>query len=266
MSVAFPALVLFMYVLPGIVFRRSASTAGQFRRQRSVADEFAQGVVIACIGHAIWIWISDRYGKPVDLKSAIMSVIGQYGKDSTDDLNHSISAITDNVWWVLGYFVSLNGFAMATGRFIRWAQLRNWKPFQAAGWFDDEPAAERFREWSGILVTSSKNQALVPLLATVVELGKTAYLFVGILDDIHWAEGGSPDRFVLVAAIRRQLEDDEDHDTAVEQPDAAVDAAPNQLAPDDRWYAILGDKLIIRASEAKTLNILIRKIEEDLLA
>jgi hypothetical protein len=255
MSVAFPALVIFMCVLPGIVFRRSVSTAGQFRQRRSVADELALGVVIACVGHAIWIGISSRFGKPVDLNAAMMSAMGQYGKDSAS-LDSSIRAVTENVWWVVGYFASLNIFALLLGWTIRWARDRNWRPLKAFDWFDDEPGAERFKEWSGILVDRSADEAIVPLLSTIIELGKAAYLFVGILEEIHWSESGHPDRFVLSGVIRRSLDADEDQTEAAEEP------AADGPEEDGRFYAILGDKFIIRASEAKTLNILIRKAAE----
>jgi len=258
MSVAFPALALFMYVLPGIVFRRSISTAGQFRRQRSVADEFASGVVLACVGHWLWIWLSNNYGEPVDLKSAMQNAIGQYGKDSAD-LDRSIKAVTEHVGWVIAYFVSLNIFALGLGSAIRWARLRDWKPFLPFSWFDDEPGAERFREWSGVLPTPSEGETFVPLLATVVELGGTAYLFIGVLDDIHWAEGGSPDRFILSGAIRRRLEDDENPAEAVQGDGQEAEEGDDE----SRYYSILGDNLIIRASEAKTLNILIRNAGEE---
>jgi hypothetical protein len=255
MSVAFPALVLFMYVLPGIIFRRSVSTAGQFRQHRSVADELAQGVVLACVGHALWISISNCFGRPVDLQAAVMSAVGQYGKDSVG-LDSSIRALTENVWWVLWYFISLNGFAFGLGRLIRWARDRNWRPLKAFDSFDDEPGAERFKEWSGILVDRSADQTIVPLLSTVVELGGVAHLFVGCLEEIHWSDDGHPDRFVLSGVIRRLLADDEDPEVAVEQ--LGGDAEEEE---DGRFYSILGDKFIIRATEAKTLNILIRKAE-----
>ena len=98
----------------------------------------------------------------------------------------------------------------------------------------------------------------MPLLSTVVELGGVAYLFVGCLEEIHWADDGHPDRFVLSGVIRRPLADDEDPEAAVKQ--LGGDAGDEE-EEDGRFYSILGDKFIIRATEAKTLNILIRKAE-----
>lgn len=121
MNIAYTALVLFIYILPGIVFRKSMSTAGQFRQQRSLADELAQSVLFAAVGHVVWIPLSDAvsaglFGGPkVDIAAALEHAMGQFGKDSAQ-LGPAIAAVADHLVAVVLYFGTLNAAMFAVGQ------------------------------------------------------------------------------------------------------------------------------------------------------
>jgi hypothetical protein len=77
-------------------------------------------------------------------------------------------------------------------------------------------------------------------LTTVVELGKTAYLYAGVLQETMFRANGDPEGFFLSDARRRPLTDAD-----------GIEPEPGQ----GRFHPIAGDRFFIRLSEAKTLNI-----------
>lgn len=240
MSIAFPAVVLFMYALPGIIFRR-AMTIESPNEKPALTDEIAQGAVYACIGHGIWIWLSTVVGKKVDLDAALMHATGQYGKDLSG-FTPAIHAITDHVWWVIGYFVSLNALAFVLGLLVRKIRLGELAPSWTFEWFrGDRLAAIRFQEWSGI--NPAADVVAIPILSAVVEVGGVGYMYVGIVDSIGWNADGSPERFVLKHARMRRL-----------------DASGAGLG--DSWEE-LGDTFIISASAMKAFSFKNVGIAED---
>lgn len=138
MNVAFPALVLVFYVLPGIILRRGWSHTKQVA-SKSFVDDIALGILWACMLHAIWIGIAYLLSTPVDVKSALMHGIGQYGKDS-QYLNHAIDAVQNNIWQIVLYFLSINGVAFLLGWLAHSLRKRhNVRQLGALEWFARKP-------------------------------------------------------------------------------------------------------------------------------
>ena len=107
MNLAFSAVVIFLYVLPGIIVRRSGSLAGRFRRERQVAEEVAESFLWAAIIHGValpvcWM-LSPVSGVTPDLSAALALAAGGYH----DDGGKSLSAVTEYPFSVLLYFLSV---------------------------------------------------------------------------------------------------------------------------------------------------------------
>lgn len=228
------------------------STAGQFRQQRSLADEMAQSVLYAIIGHAIWIAVFNHlfHFPQADLDAALMHAVGQYGPNAAH-FDVATDALTSNFWSVVAYFGTLNAFAVAFGSLIRFGREQEWKGFGLFDWLlDDEPSDKRFQEWSNFLEPDQEGVEIVRILATVINLGSTPYLFVGKLEKPYFGLDGNPDRFILSGVMRRPL-----------RPGEGGNA---EILNSEGFHEILGDNFVIRACEATTLNILVRYLREEL--
>lgn len=262
MSIAYQALVLFAFVLPGILFRKRLSAAGQFRQQRSLADELAQSTICAVILHAAGIALCNHVfakysGVQIDLPSAVMHAMGQFGTNS-EHFDDAISALTTNIWWVALYFTCINLFAMFLGDIFK--QLRdskftfwNCEIWGWLGYFDDhEPADVRFKEWGNFFGEPPKDGVEIDLLAAVVEFGKAPYLLVGQLIKPCFGPDGNPERFILKNVMRRAL--------------IAADNNPREKKNEFGFHEIEGDNFVLRTSEVKTFNIVRKYLQHELTA
>ncbi len=98
--------------------------------------------------------------------------------------------------------------------------------------------------FSGVDVVDFTPDAVV--VAALVPLKESTYIFTGLLRDYELTDKGELERIVISQAARRRLEDDRKHDNST-----------SRLSPEnfERFYWIEGDTLVLRASEFTTLNI-----------
>jgi hypothetical protein len=83
--------------------------------------------------------------------------------------------------------------------------------------------------------------------SAVVDHASGSYLYRGIVYDFTFDRDGSLDTIVLTDAHRRRLTDDR------EESDPTPPVGPAQ--PDQRYYEIRGDFLVLRYAEIRTLNL-----------
>jgi hypothetical protein len=84
-------------------------------------------------------------------------------------------------------------------------------------------------------------------LSAVVDHASGSYLYRGIVSDFTFDRDGALDTIVLADAHRRRLVDDRE--------EGAPRTAVGPSAPDERYYEIRGDFLVLRYSELRTLNL-----------
>ena len=255
MSIAYQAVVIFALILPGIIFRNQISAAGQFRQQRSLSDELAHSVMYAFAWHAIWIFFAGLLAgwiPRVSLKFAFMHAMGQFGKDSKE-LDAAVEAVTNSWGWVFLYFASISICAGICGRMCRACRDGN-KVRWLFGWVDwiqdHEPNKNRQERWSAFLQpheVKDSGEYEIRFLTMIVELGKAPFLFVGILEDVSFGPDGNPETYILSNVSRRAL--------------LPTDRDPEETLNGEGMHDIEGDMVTIRASEAKTLNMVTRYIE-----
>lgn len=85
------------------------------------------------------------------------------------------------------------------------------------------------------------------IAAAIVEVGKDAFLYSGVVEHYYLNDDGQLDRLVLSGTSRR--------------PIAADKESPEQ-AKEERFYTIDGNFFVLRYSEAITLNIQYVKFED----
>jgi hypothetical protein len=83
--------------------------------------------------------------------------------------------------------------------------------------------------------------------SAVVDHASGSYLYRGIVSDFTFDRDGALDTIVLTDAHRRKLADDRQEG----EPSTRVGPAE----PDERYYEIRGDFLVLRYAEIRTLNL-----------
>jgi hypothetical protein len=84
-------------------------------------------------------------------------------------------------------------------------------------------------------------------VSAVVDHASGSYLYRGIVSDFTFDRDGALDTIVLTDAHRRRLVDDLD--------EAGPPTSVGPSEPDERYYEIRGDFLVLRSTEIRTLNL-----------
>jgi hypothetical protein len=252
MSFAFPALLAFLLVLPGIILRYSYARGpwgwASPTSLRRVSEELAYGVAFALVLHALWLVLVRGLGFEPDVHSMFLLLIGNFG-DRERYLERVLASVSAHYPWLAGYLVSLYSASAITGnlghRAVRRLKLdHRTKTFRFDNYWYYMLTGEvlDFRENAG-----EGRRVDGVYLSAVVDHASGSYLYRGIVSDFTFDRDGALDTIVLADAHRRRLVDDREEGV----PRVAVGPA----APDERYYEIRGDFLVLRYSELRTLNL-----------
>jgi hypothetical protein len=118
MNLAFPALLIFILVLPGVIYRYSYARGPWGWASpvsiRTISDELAYSVMVAVGLHAVWTTLASCLGYEVDYLALLAFLTGNFGKDS-QLFGSSVLAFSDHKVAVAAYFVSLAAAAGGIG-------------------------------------------------------------------------------------------------------------------------------------------------------
>jgi hypothetical protein len=252
MSFAFPALLVFLLVLPGIILRYSYARGpwgwASPTSLRRVSEELAYGVTFALVLHALWLVLVRRLGFEPDVDSMFLLLIGNFG-DGDRYLDRMLASVSHHFPWMAGYLVSLYGVSAVAGnlghRAVRRLKLDHrtktfrfdnyWYYMLTGEVLDFKENAGEGRRVDGVYFSA------------VVDHASGSYLYRGIVSDFTFDRDGALDTIVLADAHRRGLVDDRE--------EGAPRAAVGPSVPDERYYEIRGDFLVLRSFEIRTLNL-----------
>jgi len=251
MNVALPALITFLVLLPGFIFRtglkRVERTSLDFSPFGQVA---AEAVLWALVAHLLWLLLA--YGlfqhrfEPVVLMKLLSS-------NPTSQAEAAI-AVGNAFNWIAAYFVSLIVGTYAIPKLIRAAISKfrlDRQSFPLSGIF-------RFHEapWYYLLTGADFSRDDAPdliVISAIVEVAKEAILYVGVLDEFFVDAEGNLDRLVLQGVSRRPIASDK------------LRGGPEVEDEGDRFYEIEGDSFVLRYAETVTLNVqYVKLVERDL--
>jgi hypothetical protein len=250
MNVALPALVIFLLVLPGFVFRH------RFKRAERTALDYApfgrvvaEAVLWAGVLHGLWLllaWLLRGETLRLDLLLELLSAAP--GAQAT-----AIAVLGRQAGELALYFGTLllaSHFVPAGLRaFITWRRLD-----RAGHWlaplarFNDAP-------WYYLLTGADFREEDLPDLikvSAIVDVASTPYLFQGFLENFYFNPDGSLDRLVLQGVARRPL-----------AADRLTVTQEGTLAADEEFYPIEGDYFVLRYAEIITLNIQYLILQEE---
>ena len=255
MNIAFPAALIFLLILPGLIFRYAYARGSWYWNSpvslQQMSNELAYSVLFAVGLHAIWLGISDSVGHPADIRALFVLLIANFGKDS-QLLQGALNSVVDHTFEVFFYFISICFGAAVLGhvfhlvvrglkldRRTRILRFKNeWYYLLSGEVLSFEEVDDEGEEISGVYV------------AAVIEQGKTCYLYRGYLQDWSYDSEGELDLLRLRYAHRRALADDDSGGSI-----ASTEEEGQPGAPDSRYYDIKGDYLLIRYADVKTLNL-----------
>jgi len=272
MNLAFPAAVLFAFLLPGFLLRDA------FRRpEGSLPDPtpFARRIVwsflLTLLLNAVWCTAAQSLTSyRVDWEALLLLVSGDHGSA----YESAVQRIVSHPEGPMLYLFSLCIAAWAMGAFPRHLILslrldREGRP--GAAWLRaDTP-------WYYLLSGyDTETMPDVVHISAVVEIGKEAYLYVGLLNDYFLDSSGTLDRLVLSEVSRRPMGIDRtgalqeesgaesaNHRTGGDSRGADDAAVSAMLDEEDRFYPIEGDYFVLKGSEIRTLNIRYLQFEID---
>lgn len=234
MNFALPAILLFVVVLPGFLFRSRLKRAEQTSFDYSPFGRIvAEGCLWAFALHLVWITTATAFGQTVHADTLLGLLSSSPEMQAAASRDVSTSPLR-----VIAYFASLYVFALALPSALRtaithWRLDRSGARFSSVFRFNDAP-------WYYLLTGADFAPGEEPdyiAIAAIVDVAGTAYLYVGILADFYFDPGGQLDRLVLEGVARRPMTRDKTN------------------SPDERFYAVEGDYFVVRYAETITLNV-----------
>jgi hypothetical protein len=242
-NVAFSALLVFLLLLPGFLFRT------YFKRAEKVVLDikpFGQAAIDAFLAalvlDLVWYWGAALVtGYRVDFKALLTLVAG----DKSANLDSAIAEVATDPWHPGIFFASLYVFAIIAGFGLRYAVTR-WRLDRRGA-----PLANFLRfDTPWYYLFTGYDRATPPdgvAIGAVVCLGSTAYLYTGVLVEYFLDDQGQLNRLVLASAARRPLSDDQASESGADRD--------QPLVYEERFYPIEGDYFVLRYSEVLTLNV-----------
>ena len=236
MNLALPALIVFVVLLPGFIFRaglmRAESESLDFSPFGKVA---ADGIRYAVILHGLWLLLASLLGQKFQ-PLLMLQLLSSHPPTQAA----ATGAVASDSTSIAACFVTLLLVAYAVpvfiGFFIRKFKLdREGARFSSIFRFYDAP-------WYYLLTGADfakRDEPDIIYVSAVVELAKDSFLYVGVLNDFYFDKDGQLDRLILQNVKRRPM---------------SSDKHLNGNAT-DRFYPIDGDSFVLRYSEAITLNI-----------
>jgi hypothetical protein len=244
MNVAFPALLLFLIVLPGFLFRQFFQRNEVRTANHAPFSALAlKALICAAAFNAVVASAVSLAGYEIKLRDVIHLLAGG---------SASLVRIEDRLVWLdfhplagTGYFVLTNGLALLSALGFRWA-VQRWELDRAGNPFAGVARGDApwYYLFSGL--DQLKDEATDgTTVAAVVEFKEASYLYTGVLDGYEVDEHGQLDRLLLVQAQRRKFERDREYDAT----------AKTYEEDKTRFYPISGDVFVLRYDDVKTLNV-----------
>lgn len=258
MNLAFSAIIAFLLLIPGLVFKRVLRSRGRFADIiPPVAPAFSTEAVTAVLSAGLvhlltlsmlavvrcWVEIPT-----LNLSALLMLLLVKFG-DKEQHFDEVLAAVDGYSQWIVGYifaslFVAVTlGFASGglIDRFCRYFSILDARD-------------QSVLEWKKFFRIGSNAYAMV---TAVVEMGGVPYLFLGWLEKPLFNHSTSElDRLLLTDVSKRKLESTlTAYSSSIVVTTGSILAAEHE-APDE-WEPVFGDQFTLRVSELKTLNVMV---------
>lgn len=248
MNVALPALVVFLVLLPGFIFRARLKRAERTSLDYSPFGQIAaEAVLWAAVVHTVWlaaayVFFEKRLDAAVLFKLLSSDPSGQA---------KAAEAVSSQFSSIVAYFVTILFGSYAVPQVVR-AVISRYRldritsPLSPVVRFHGAP-------WYYLLTGADFEENKQPdliIISAIVEIAGEAVLYTGYLDEFFVDAEGQLDRLVLQEVMRRPIKADKE----ATNPGAWYDAS--------RFYPVEGDYFVLRYNETITLNIQYIKLRQ----
>lgn len=247
MNVALPALIVFFLLLPGFIFRANLKRAERTSLDFSPFGQVvAEAILWALVLHLAWIaaahFLCAHDADPIILMQLLSSAPALQAA--------AVDAVGREFNWIGAYFTTLIPMSFGLPLVIR-SVISRYRLDRA-----DAPLSAIFRfhraPWYYLLTGADFEAGEEPdfiFVSAIVEIGKDAVLYLGVLDEFYVDAEGQLDRLVLQNVVRRPISADK------------VRGQDEANAMQNRFYDVEGDSFVLRYGEAITLNIQYARLE-----
>ena len=238
MSIAFSTIVLILFLLPGLVFRRSYFTE-EFSKQYFKASPFA--IFISSFIPSLVIHLVGFYSVPcltsyyIDLSVLVKLFTDQFDQQCADNIKlYSTAIIKYNITLVL-FAAILGAMSKRFVRYLKWDRKYKMFRFRNAWHYIVTGELFDFPRVNMSLDTDEVKDIELVFCNVLMELNNTSYLYDGILVDYELNENNGLSRISLANTQRRKIDNDE------------IDSST-------RYYHIKGHVMIFEYSKVKNIN------------
>lgn len=252
MSIALPAFVITLLVLPGILasFYYRKGPGRSPLRLGTIQDEIGLGLLWAIpINIVAFVLANALPFDNVNLESIFWVLTGY--QETGPRLERHIESFTEYPLHILFYLLFVNAFGVLAGKglhlAVRYYYLDIKYPFMRfqnewhylfsgeARFFDAES-----KEISRAAVRQGLDEIEFVFVTMVLEQGREVYLYRGVLSEYYFNKGGHLDKIIIEAPQRRLISNDD---------------ANGEFIGEERFYKIVGKFFAIKYNVVKNLNI-----------
>ncbi|MCG7931725.1 MAG: hypothetical protein N0C88_09685 [Candidatus Thiodiazotropha lotti] len=249
MNVAFPALLTFLLILPGFIFRGAFTRSERTQLDnRPFTSETVKSLILAIFLHALWLKLTNLI-TPISIDYQVFLTLFTAARGDLLELAIDRSAVhmPGFITYLMSIYIGSYLFGLIAQKLVIKLKLDR-HPLLSDFFRFDTP-------WFYLLkgFNDEGDEADFVKLAVTVKQVEATYLYYGILEDFYLTDSGNLDRIILSSVVRRQLIADETPiEEQAEQPGEAL-----------RFYEISGDRLVFKYKDITSLNIEYYKIIEN---
>ncbi len=250
MSLAFSTIVLFILLLPGIAFRRlyySEEFSQQYFRENFFLV-FTATVVPSLVFQLAGYWIASWFSPPADL-TVLAGLVsgGEEAIAALGNVERHLGRIVCHQAVVIGLAGLLGYQSRKAIRALKWDRKYKLFRYQNSWHYILRGEIFDFPRADIDLLHDRVEEIEIVFVSAIQDTAAGTYLYDGILVDYQLTRSGGLLTLSLKAAKRRNLQDD------------APTGTPND--PDERYYPIRGNLLMLKYAELKNLNFTYYKLE-----
>lgn len=229
MNIALSAFLLLALIIPGFIFLNAYDRKENTAIERKPFDvSSAMAFFFSVLIHLVLIAVATWLGYTVNLELLIKLLT------SSSLSTQEIATLAENAPLVTIYFLAAYSLPFGLGKLAQTAMFKM-NPYKSSAFSFDTPW---YYELKGKL--SQTNNAQIIKLSCLQDLQDGSYLYYGFLEDFYLTRDGQLDRLVLSDVFRRRITSDQEN---IQQP------------PEERFYEVKGDRVVLKYEEIKNINI-----------
>lgn len=235
MNIAFPTLLILLFLLPGFIFTLAFYKTDEPLSYLPLTYKVIISLSAAFLIHMLFLWLLSKFSSyNYNVPEMLVLIAGNQSTlfDSTVKSISSNEIKNIGLYLVITYLLSYMLGKLINYTFIQ-LKLDRFKIFRF-----DNPWYYLFKGYD--LEYINQNGFVIIIISAIMEVAGQGYLYRGELEDFYFDKDGGLDRLVLRNASRRKIEDDK---------------TPKNSPIEKRFYPIDGVYFVLKYSQIKNLNV-----------